>query len=388
MRKFITQIDCLTAILLFACCNDDKPFSGGEDFLINGNKLQKLGEDYLGDPDNNDTTRVYPINTNTELTFTFVSQKPSHPTISWDFGDGNTAQGDNVTHQYTTSGRYKVACRNDSSVYISKFVFAAAVEAPPPAPPVPVEDQVVEKPTEPTKCTTPPTAKCTSSLKKTLSSSSVVIVNVQDVDNGSSSYCNEPLEFSLSQKSFRTKGNYPIVLTVKDKQGSSTCSTTLEVLPAAERKIIPPLPPKCPPTTNSRTVAVNQKRDEKCTDWHEGSASMTINAKKCLSLRSAIVWADACGRLTLTIKGPGLNSDDVVILTEGRNEIPLQELYAALKPGETYTLTFKPQADEACGSTVPRLKNFSKCESGTYSDDYLGIQQTGAAVLFTLKYAF
>jgi len=385
MRKFITQIGCLTAILLLACCKPDKP---GEDFLINGKKLDKFGEDYLGDPDNSDAEKVYPTNTNTELTFTFVSLKPTHPTISWNFGDGNTAQGDKVTHQYAASGRYKVECRNDS-VYISKFVFAAAVEPPPPAPPTTVEDPVVEKPTEPTKCTTPPVAKCKPSLKKTLSStSSVVIVNVQDVDNGSSSYCNEPLEFSLSQKSFRAKGNYPIVLTVKDNQGSSTCSTTLEVLPPPKPDPTRLLPEKCPPTTNSKTVAVNQKRDEKCTDWHEGNASMTINAKKCLSLRSAIVWADACGRLTLTIKGPGLNTDDVVILTEGRNEIPLQELYAALKPGETYTLTFKPQADEACGSTVPRLKNFSKCESGPYADDYLGIQQTGAAVLFTLKYAF
>jgi hypothetical protein len=375
MRKTMTQIGWLAALLVLHACQGKKPSSGSADFLINGRDLPKFGEEYLGNPKDLDGNKVFQADTSTQLTFVFKSKQANRPTTIWNFGDGTEITGDSVVYRYMKPGRYEVVCIGESpTVSISKLVYAAALPAPPPTPP-PAPTPVVEP------CSKPPIAKCKKSIKRLIPlSGSAVYVSLEDIDNGSVSPCESPLQRNISQSSFNKVGKFSVTLNVTDLQGSSTCATSVEVAQVTE--------PPCPALPNTKLVTLNQNRDAACIALKGGGISISIKPKQCIGLRSAAVWSNMCGRLAVSIKGSGIDADDVVVLTEGQNTIPLQELYATLRAGKTYTLTLRPVQDNACGSQTPLLEDFSACGQKVYSDDYINLQQNGGSILFNLKYTY
>jgi len=382
----------LLVILMYQCTPDRSE----ADFLMNKNDFPIVGVETVGTLDDLDSLRIYQIVVGDSIHFDFVGKLKDGAIIHWDFGDGSTDVGPAVVHRFAAAQRYEVKCCIDSSRQcISKYVFGKArlvAVVDPPPPDIPPDITVKPPPPEgpqPKPCTKRPRAKCVKTIEKQLpSGGGSITISPDDMDGGSSPGCEAIVERSLSQSEFNSPGTVRVTMTIKNNVGlTASCKTTVKIKAAP---VTPSRPQERFPSSlkNNKTAELSKSPSPSCIKKQDGDVTFSIEAKNYVNLRSAVLWSDICGRLSISITGPDLNESDEVVLNHGRNDIPLQELYANLWKGKTYKITLRPMATEKCGGKAPRLDDFLSCQPGNYNDDNISIQYNGHAVLFNLKYTF
>ncbi len=138
---------------------------------------------------------------------------------------------------------------------------------------------------------------------------------------------------------------------------------------------------KCP-----SSVQIGLSSIKKCKSTNKVTgATMTINPKADIQLKTITVFATDVGNLKLTLTGTdGTNESLEAYINPGKSQIILSELYAYLKKGEKYTL--KAMALSIRDGIVPKLESSNSCAGKSYRNNNISIKFNDNVAFYNIRY--
>jgi PKD repeat protein len=359
MKKFIPKLSLIhqlfiliTIVVVSSCskCNDKRK----PNFSINGNKdiAELVGEvGRVGD----DASRVVLTHRLDTVTVEDISDfKADIDSRTWDFGDGKEIPSAGPIARFVPSkeGYYKITlCVNgnkEQSISKEFRVLPArierepepivALEAPKPAPII----KTRPKPLPPKD---------------------------RDLDGIADKRDKCPDQFGLAELNGCPK---PVD---GDKDGDGI----MDSQDGCPSEAGTPIYNGCPVVKDYTTVGLISDNTS-CGDADNPSFSVAMYANEECILNSAYLWANAAGKVRVTLSSTGGQSETITEgLTEGKNQISFSDFSTTLAKGTTYTLYF-----ESVGGA--NFKNVKNC--GLRSHANKGLSVTSNAHLFDINIAY
>lgn len=136
----------------------------------------------------------------------------------------------------------------------------------------------------------------------------------------------------------------------------------------------PPPPPK-PKALNARATIGPRQSDHSadCAKLLSSTETVTISPKTDIMMRAFAIHAEHCGRLQLTLSGPGVSVTESFELFGGMVPIPLEGFRERLQAEESYRLKFVTSTAPSCpeGLGAPRLAGAGSCTKTKLSSEQL-----------------
>ena len=411
------------------------------DFTVNGNSKVIPTNLYAGIPYIKDVEKVFQVNTNstTQLSAA-ISPTNRVENIEWFLDDEDIpfATSQKISHDFTTQGLHKLyVCINDSYKCTSKYIYVeGAKRIPEPEPESKPKIPVVPKPNPEPKpvvdndvdndgipnindaCLNEPgLAKfngCPDSDGDDIPDkydrypnikggkehdvridSLIKVIDTTDTDKDgiidTEDRC--PREKGVA-KYF---GCPPPIDTDKDGiiDTEDKCPREKGVAeyfgcPPPPPPIIPPPPVEEPEPECNTTKAVKSigplAKDRCPTPAFIGEAQIQLKPKRCISLKSISLSANASGKIIMYLTNDkGRKSDEVTATVNagGTSQITkIKEVYMSLQAGRTYTLHIAPITNNL------QFENLSSCNTPAINDENLSIDYNGQAIVMDLNYAY
>lgn len=120
-----------------------------------------------------------------------------------------------------------------------------------------------------------------------------------------------------------------------------------------------------------------------CGQYEQSNFTVTLSPKEDCELGSVYLWTNNEGKVNITLKGDGKTESTTEALTNGKNQISLDDINMLMKAGQTYTLSFSAKGD---GGSAPDFKNVKSCSPSDFNNNVLSMTNNG--YLFDLKFSY
>ena len=154
----------------------------------------------------------------------------------------------------------------------------------------------------------------------------------------------------------------------------------------------PPPPPPAPQFKSAAaTAAAASQYTKDCVDLYSRSTfSFNVRTKaQAVNLQSFKLYTNTCGRLIVTLSGPGLDEEFTASLNGGRSQISFGAIDPILRANSDYTISCKSTTGGGCTETTPaRFENATECALSSRPSPYLTLTEPDGKFIYDLKFLY